>query len=148
MTQELEKQLLKLAEGSRASALDPEMVPKKLHLFYVASEVVKLEESFQKMIDARLKAGVSWDQMSHFYGRYTGAKTRFEKAQKRALKAKATFDGSPEDTALKKKLDSASVTFTKAKDELLLMQKLKQKVASMLAEAEKKVNSNKEIAHV
>ena len=136
----LKDELLQMTRKQCGSVKNQNLVPEHLHLYYAIYEYDQICGKLRKLVDERLKAGVTWEQISALHTRVTGAQGRYDRAAKKVDRFEKSLQQKPSDEAVLKNLESAKVSLERATEELTLMDDLSAKVAAY--ENPKKVENN------
>lgn len=128
--EKLRDELLKKSHEECSAVKNQNLVPNELYIYYAFYEHDQLRSKLMKLINDRLKDGVSWDQISALNARVTGGQGRYERSQKKVERLQKTFEEAPDDKSIQAKLKSAKEKLVKADEELKLMDDLSAKVAA------------------
>ena len=126
----LKADLLELSKKQCASVKNQNLVPEDLHLYYALHEYNQICGKIRKIVDDRLKVGVTWDQVSALHIRVTGTQGRYDRAAKKVERFEKALQQKPSDEVVLKNLESANKSLKRALEELTLMDDLSAKVAA------------------
>jgi len=127
----LYKELLDMSRKECDSVPDQDLVPKSIHIYYTYYEYYQVATKIQKLVNDRINAQVTWEQISALYVRMTSAEGRFNNAKKKVESLELKKIENPDDPKITEKLKLAKGKLSRAEEELKIMNFIRAQVKSL-----------------